>query len=236
MVSNSRIAEIAALVGDPTRTTMLMALMDGRAFTAGELARAASVTPQTASGHLAQLAAAGLIEAWKQGRHRYHRLASPAVAEMLEGMEQVALLSAPRNAKPIVVGPRERDLRAGRTCYDHLAGRLGCDITDALLTRDHLELAKDGGALTDSGAEFLARLGVDIEGAAARGKRTGRIFCRPCIDWSERRPHVAGALGAALCKHAFARGWIRRRTDTRAVIVTPKGQLELRKAFGVSFG
>lgn len=235
MVSNSRIAEIAALVGDPTRTTMLMALMDGRAFTAGELARAASVTPQTASGHLAQLSAAGMIQAWKQGRHRYHRLASPAVAEMLEGMEQVALLGAPERPRPLAVGPRERDLRAGRTCYDHLAGRLGCDITDALLTRDHLELAKDGGALTDAGAMFLARLGVDIEAARARGKRTGRIFCRPCIDWSERRPHVAGALGAALCNHAFARGWIRRRNDTRAVIVTPKGQLELRKAFGIAF-
>jgi DNA-binding transcriptional ArsR family regulator len=233
MASVSDIAGIGALVGDPARAGMLASLLDGRALTAGELARAAGVAPQTASGHLARLTATGLLKVEKQGRHRYHRLASPAVAQMLEGIMQVAT-ATPRLVRPSVrVGPADEALRAARTCYDHLAGRLGVAIADALIAAGHLEFSEDGGALTASGAAFLTRLGVDMP--AGRGSAPPRqVFCRPCLDWSERRPHVAGLVGRAICRHCMDRAWVRRMPETRALEITPKGRLGLRRAYGVS--
>ncbi|MBM3532589.1 MAG: helix-turn-helix transcriptional regulator [Alphaproteobacteria bacterium] len=230
MATNASFAEIAALAGDPARASMMHALMDGRALTASELARAAAITPQTASGHLARLVTAGLLAVSQQGRHRYHRLASPSVARMMESIMQVASETTTR--KPVVVGPRDQALRAARTCYDHLAGRLGVALADAMIEGGHVELASDAGALTDSGVALLTGLGIDLQALSA-AKRSQRLFCRPCIDWSERRPHLAGAVGAALCAQCFAKGWIRRAEGTRAVTVTPKGRFGLRETFGV---
>jgi DNA-binding transcriptional ArsR family regulator len=232
MASNAMLAEIAALAGDPARAGMLQALMDGRALTASELAEVAGIAPQTASGHLARMTAAGLLTVEKQGRHRYHRLATSGVAQMLESIMQVAaeLRPAPRR---VVVGPRDVALRKARTCYDHLAGQLGVALADALVTAGHAELASDAGIVTDTGMAFLDRIGIDVKSMLARGSRkSSRVLCRPCLDWSERRPHLAGMVGAAICTHSFDQGWIRPIPGTRAVTITPRGQHVFRTEFG----
>jgi DNA-binding transcriptional ArsR family regulator len=233
MASNATFAEVAALAGDPARAGMLHALMDGRALTASELARVAGITPQTASTHLARLCVAGLLEVEKQGRHRYHRLASPAVAQMMESIMLVASRTEPSKAK-LTIGPRDAALRAARTCYDHLAGRLGVSLADAMVAKGQVELAKDGGLMTETGMELLAKLGIDVDPMVARSSRGGRVLCRPCLDWSERRPHLAGAVGAALCTRSFDQGWIRRIEGTRAVAITPKGQRSYRELFSIA--
>jgi DNA-binding transcriptional ArsR family regulator len=239
MSNHSKLARTAALIGDLARASMLTALMDGRALTATELARVANITPQTASGHLARLAEAGLVVVERQGRHRYHRLASPVVARMVEGMMAVATELEDRVAverpTPVRVGPRDAALRYARTCYDHLAGEIAVAMADRLVARGHVELSADGGVLTPEGAAFLRGLGVDVDAATAHAgrKASGRVFCRPCLDWSERRPHIGGALGAALCHCCFTQGWMRRAAGGRVVTVTPPGQLALREAFGL---
>jgi DNA-binding transcriptional ArsR family regulator len=227
-MSDPRLAEVAALVGDPARANILSALMDGRALTAGELACAARVSPQTTSGHLAKLAEAKLLTLEKQGRHRYYRLASPLVGRMLEGIMAVAAEGPPRY-RP--ASKLDDAMRAARSCYDHLAGRLGVGLADALCGRGHVVLADEGGEVTAAGAEFLAGFGLDLD--AARGRR--RIFCRPCLDWTERRPHLAGAVGAALAVRCFDLGWIERRRDGRALIITSAGRRGLAETFALSF-
>jgi DNA-binding transcriptional ArsR family regulator len=234
MASPALFAEVAALAGDPARAGMLHALMDGRALAASELACIAGIAPQTASGHLAQLTAARLVAVEKQGRHRYHRLASPAVARMIESIMQVAS-EAEFSRQPVRVGPRDAALRAARTCYDHLAGRLGVEIADAMVARGQVELGSEAGLLTDRGFALLSGIGIDLQCiTTARVNRHGRALCRSCLDWSERRPHLAGVVGAALCAHCFAEDWICHIKGTRAVAITPKGQRWFRDAFGVS--
>lgn len=221
------LAEVAALVGNPARASMLTALLDGRALTATELAHTGGVAAQTASGHLARLTEGRLLSLAKQGRHSYYRLASPLIARMLESIMAVAADGPPRYQ------PRWRSgdaLRNARTCYDHLAGRLGVALADALVERDHVALSDDGGMVTPAGQEFFLGFGIDVcERSPSR-----RPFCRPCLDWSERRSHLAGAVGAALTARCFELGWITRIRDTRAVLVTPRGQRGFSETFGIA--
>jgi DNA-binding transcriptional ArsR family regulator len=233
MSTTAMFAEIAALAGDQTRAAMLQALMDGRALTATELSRVAGITPQTGSGHLARLSAAGLITVITQGRHRYHRLASPAVAQMIESIMQVALRPA-RPQRQLRIGPRDLAMQKARVCYDHLAGRLGVAVTDALVAGGHVELSSEAGIVTDRGVVLLTGLGIDIAALQAAGDpRSHRVLCRPCLDWRERRPHLGGKLGAALCRHCLDKGWVRRADGSRALIITPKGTRLFRDALGV---
>ena len=233
MASQLLFAEVAALSGDPARASMLHALMDGRALTATELTRAAGITPQSASSHLARMTTVGLLTVEKQGRHRYHRLATPSVARMMESIMQVAADLEP-DRKRLTVGPRDAALRKARTCYDHLAGQLGVALADALVEQGRVELTSDAGILTEAGITFLGEIGIDTGLLIARGtRRSGRVLCRPCLDWSERRPHLAGALGAALCAHSMDHGWTRRLPGTRAVAITPKGERVIREKFRV---
>ena len=232
MPNDALFTEVAALLGDTTRAAMLRALMDGRALTASELARAARVTPQTASAHLARMAEANLINVSRQGRHRYHRLASAAVARMIESIMQVAFSGATPNTLP-VTGPRDMAMRLARTCYDHLAGRLGVAIADAFARNGHSELTADSGVVTASGERLLQRIGIDLPALAANRGGRARMLCRPCLDWSERRPHLAGVLGTALCTLSFEQDWVRRRKDTRAVLITAYGRRKLQDLLDV---
>jgi DNA-binding transcriptional ArsR family regulator len=222
-----QIAEVGALVGDPARANILCALLDGRALTATELAFAANVTPQTASGHLAKLLTARLVLLAKQGRHRYYRLAGPHVGQMLESIMNVALTGPPR-FQP--ASKRDDNMRRARTCYDHFAGVLGVSLAERLAEREFVILGGEAGEVTPAGSEFLAGLGVDLD--AARAKR--RLFCRPCIDWTERRPHIGGALGAALASRCFELKWVERVHGSRALTITVTGRQSLRKYFAIS--
>ncbi|MGC5019119.1 ArsR/SmtB family transcription factor [Micromonospora sp. DT47] len=211
-----RLADLAVLLADGTRASFCLALLDGRAWTAGELARAAGVAPSTASDHLSRLVRGGLLVEERQGRHRYLRLAGPAVAQLIEDLAG-HLPPTPRPASSLRAATADAALARARTCYDHLAGRLGVRLRDALLARGLLEAA-DGLALTAAGREWLAGLGVPV--APLRAGR--RPLLRDCLDWTERRPHLAGALGAALC-HRFAElGWT-ARGGGRSIRVTPSG-------------
>lgn len=232
MPTSARFAEVASLAGEPTRAVMLHALMDGRALTASELAHVAGITAQTASVHLARMVAADLVQVEKQGRHRYHRLSTPVVAQMVESIMQVASVLEAKRRVP-VTGPRDAALRAARTCYDHLAGELGVALADALAAGGYVELTHDAGLVTDAGIALLKRIGVDIAMLSAGRGKSARVLCRPCLDWSERRPHLAGAVGAALCARSFEENWIRRIRGSRAVAVTPKGWRFFRDTLGV---
>ena len=223
------IARVGALMGDPSRAAMLMALMSGEALTVGELAFRAGVALPTASGHLAQLADGGLLAVAKQGRHRYYRLAGPEVAHAVETLSDLAIQVFPSRRR---VMPEDAPLRRARTCYDHLAGRLGVALADGLVEHRVLRRADDGLALVrrGSGEELLHSWGIDV----ASLETSRRPMVRTCIDWTERRPHLAGALGAAIVDCFLDAGWIRRRRDDRAVSVTPLGQRRLREELGVA--
>jgi DNA-binding transcriptional ArsR family regulator len=220
------IAEIAALVSDPARATMLTALLDGRALTASELAYAARITPQTASTHLAKLTEAGLLTALREGRHRYFRLASPKIFEMLDAIMAVAVENRPR-FRPL--SRQARELNDARICYDHLAGRLSVEIADFFTAHEYIVLSDGAAEITPAGTRFLDEFGIDLSSLNS----TGREFCRLCLDWTERRPHIAGALGAALTKRCFDLGWIEQIKHSGAVIVTPPGQRKFLETFGI---
>ena len=226
MITGPIIAEFAALLGDPARATMVSALLDGRALTASELASAARITPQTASTHLAKLTEAGVLSVVRNGRHRYFRLALPTVADMIDGIVAVALEKRPRY-RPL--SRQARALSAARICYDHLAGRLSVDLTDSLVAHEYIVLDGDIAEITTAGTRFLTAFGVELPTL----RSTRRYFCRLCLDWTERRPHIAGAVGVALTKRCFDLGWIERTTRSHAVIVTPLGRRGFQKTFTI---
>ena len=220
------VAAVAALVADPTRAHMLTALMDGRARTAKELAYGAGITPQTASSHLAKLLRARLLAMERQSRHRYFRLAGPSVGHAIEALMAVS------PARPRAVSRQPdalHELRLARTCYDHLAGRLGVRVTDAMVRRRLLAPSGRDFRVTAAGERLLGRLGLDLAGA----RRERRAFARQCLDWSERRAHLAGSLGAALARRCLDLRWVRRVDEQRTLALTPQGRRALRTWFGI---
>jgi DNA-binding transcriptional ArsR family regulator len=225
-MGDADIAAVAALLGEPARAAIMAALMDGSSHPAGELASYAGVSPSTASGHLARLLGGGLVCCDVHGRERRYRLGSAEVAAALEALARIAPAAAIQSLRS---SDRAAAIRAARTCYDHLAGSVGVGITEALVHRGALVPNEDGYSLTSTGEELLSRLGVDV--AAARVER--RSFARACLDWSERRSHLAGALGAGLAQTVIANGWLQRRPADRALTVTPAGAAALRRFFGV---
>jgi DNA-binding transcriptional ArsR family regulator len=206
MAEPAALAGFAGLLADQTRASMCLALLDGRSWTAGQLAKHAGVAPSTASAHLTLLVAGGILADEHRGRHRYMKLASAGIAGLIEDLVAHIDIAAPREA-----------MTRGRTCYDHLAGQLGVAITDAMLRQG---LIKDSGfALTKPGIDWLATHGIDV--AALQAQR--RTVARPCLDWTERRFHLAGAAGAAICRHAMDQKWVEKAKQGRAVKVTKKG-------------
>lgn len=230
-MNTNQIARIAALVGEPARTGMLVALMDGRALTAHELAAAGRITPATASRHLGLLVEAGLLRVDRQGRHRYHRLASSEVARVLEGIMQLAAQSAPAGAR-VVTGPRDAALRLARTCYDHLAGGIAVAIAERLVDDGAVVVEDDTAVVTEHAGAVLEGLGLRSEVIYAQGPGR-RPPCRPCLDWGERRMHLAGRLGALLCSHCLQMGWLLQQPGTRALELTPRGSVALRDWLGM---
>jgi DNA-binding transcriptional ArsR family regulator len=220
------IAALAPLIGERARVEILDALVDDSGLPASELARRAGVSPSTASAHLAKLVDGGLIAVERHGRHRRYRLASGAVAAALEALAVIAPRRPPTSLREATLADA---LREGRTCYDHLAGRLGVELTAVLCEKRLLELDGAAYAVTQRGARVLRGLGLDVDEL----RRRRRAFARPCLDWSERRHHLAGALGAALAQRLFELGWVERFGSGRAVAVTETGRSELRRRLGV---
>ena len=211
-------AAIAALIGDPARARMLESLMSGVALTATELALEANIAPATASSHLAKFVERQILRVHQQGRHRYYRLDGDEIAEMLESLMGIAASRAPRRR----TGPADPALRIARVCYDHLAGERGVWLLEQLRERGAIEST----AITASGKSFLDRFGIDVESLM----KARRPLCRLCLDWSERREHLGGALAAAMLERLFALGWARRESDSRAVVFSAGGERALLSA------
>nr|WP_319382718.1 helix-turn-helix transcriptional regulator [uncultured Roseibium sp.] len=220
------IARIGSLIGDPARANILGALLSGKALTATELAGEAGITGQTASSHLKKLLEGGLLAQAKQGRHRYYQLAGPEVASVLEA---VMGLAARKGHLRVRTGPRDPAMRAARVCYDHLAGDMAVRIFDSMQSRGFLKVTeeKSGIGLTERGEAFVCDAGIDLEGL----KSSRRPLCRACLDWSERRSHLAGSLGAAFLAKFQSEGWIRREKESRVVHISPIGHESLVRLF-----
>jgi len=219
------IAAIAALMAHPTRATILTALFDGQTRPAGELARIASVTPQTASEHLARLVAGGLLDVHTQGRHRYYRLCGPEAARAVEAVSAVAPHSLEGNRPPSV----SVEMRIARTCYDHLAGRLAVAIVDALTTQSVITSDDRSFTLSTTGDAYLRSMGVDVPLALAQRRK----FAPVCLDWTERRYHLAGALGAAILRRAIDAHWVVRVPQGRALRITAEGEVAFRRNLAI---
>lgn len=226
MKDGPNIARVAGLIGDRARADILTALLAGQSLTATELAEAAGVTKQTISSHLSKLLGAQLVTVESQGRHRYFRLADRDVAQLLESLMGVAYRSG---AVRIRQSPREPALRKARTCYDHLAGELGVLMFDCMEQRRLLRSVGGELKLTEPGKRFCRDIGINAQ-ALAQGSRA---LCRACLDWSARRHHLAGALGAALLDRCFERGWARRARGSRVVNFTAAGERSLREQFSL---
>ncbi|MCI0708850.1 MAG: helix-turn-helix domain-containing protein [Chloroflexi bacterium] len=218
----------AALIGEPTRAKILSALMGGEPLPASELAYRAHVTPQTASSHLAKLLEGDLIRVTPSGRHRYYSLKNHEVAELLEALSLVAPVVEPKHLRTTKISP---ELCHARTCYDHLAGKLGVALANALLQQAFLHEDEQNYKLTDKGVTWFASWQIDVE----RLKKKQRKFAYACLDWSERHYHIAGALGAAIADVFFENGWIKRVSHSRAVKITPAGETFLANALGITF-
>jgi DNA-binding transcriptional ArsR family regulator len=226
--ADAAITTVARLLADPARVAMLLALSDGGEVAVSELAGAAGVSTPTASLHLAKLAAAGLVGMRRQGRHHLYRLLRPEVVRAMEALAVVAPEAEPRTFRQAKTG---RAVRAARTCYDHLAGRFGVEVTRALVQRRALRSTSDGSfVVTRSGERLLGEMGVDLD--AARASR--RAFAPACLDWSERAPHLAGALGTGLLALFLEREWIRRSPASRAVEVTAAGRRAVARYLGAT--
>jgi DNA-binding transcriptional ArsR family regulator len=224
MKDGPHLARIANLVGDPARANMLTALMTGTALTASELAQEAGIGLPTASSHLAKLLEGGLLNVASEGRHRYYRLSGPQVAGMLEAIMGVAATLGPRRVRP---GPREPTLREARVCYDHLAGEHAVKMLDGFLARGLLRAHGNDIQLSEQGAAHFSAIGIEVDGA----RKSRRPVCRTCLDWSVRRSHLAGTLGAAILDRILAEKWARREKGSRVVTFSPKGRLEFAKVF-----
>ncbi|MFF5921474.1 ArsR/SmtB family transcription factor [Streptomyces flavochromogenes] len=223
----SDLAALAALFADETRAAFLLALLDGRAWTSGELARHAGVAPSTASEHLGKLVTGGVLAEERQGRHRYVRLADPGIAHLVEDLATRSEPAVPPPPRSLGAASAGRAMARGRTCYDHLAGRLGIAITEAMTARGLLR-QDTGFALTDRGLAWFDELGIPL---VRRGRRP---VARGCLDWTERRPHLAGLAGAALCRHALDDEWCVRIGSERAVKVTGRGESALFANLGIA--
>jgi len=221
------IAQTAALIGDPARANILTALMTGKALTATELAGEAGVTLQTTSGHLAKLQAGGLVAARKQGRHKYIALASPQVGAVLEALMGLAEGQGRTRTR---TGPKDAALREARVCYNHLAGARGVQMFEALEAAGALAIDGDDVQLTDHGAVVMRTFGIDL----AKLQTSKVPLCRSCLDWSERRNHLAGSLGRAILSEMERKGWVRRDPASRAVSFSHLGQKAFNDVFPAS--
>ncbi len=226
MKTGPDIARVAALVGDPARANMLTALLDGQALTASELAQEGGVTVQTASSHLAKLLQASLVGVRKQGRHRYYNLGGRDVAHMLEALMGVAAGAGPTRVRP---GPKEPALRKARVCYDHLAGDLGVQLYEGIRRLKLIATSDESVTLTRKGRRFCADFAIDV----AALERLRRPMCRECLDWSERRNHLAGSLGAALLTRFYDLGWAKREPGSRVVAFNKTGEKAFLDRFAV---
>jgi DNA-binding transcriptional ArsR family regulator len=215
---------IASLIGDPTRAAVLWVLLDGKAFTATELSIAADTSPQNMSMHLNKMLQAGLLSAESQGRHRYYRFAAQEVAYAIEALASLVKPVAPKNIEPAT---RNDPTKYCRTCYDHLAGKAGVMITDGLLKQGLLVPGEKIFDVSSKGIKWFNAIDIDVKAL----QQLRRPLAKPCLDWSERRYHLAGSLGASLLDSMLAHGWIRRTRQSRAVIITAKGQQEIYKYF-----
>lgn len=225
--TDADIASAAALMGDPARAKILMALMGGRERPASELARLACVSPQTASAHLRKLQQGGLVTVRRRGRYRFYRLSGPKVAAVIESLQN--LRGSTANHEFVDARARSFDMRFARTCYDHLAGRVAVATTDALVECGAIEAIEDKYSVSTDGIEILGRVGIDVTALSAQR----RSLVRPCPDWTERRPHLGGAIGAAVLRRLLELSWVVNLEGSRVVHLTPKGLDGLQAAFGV---
>lgn len=226
--ADPNIAEVAALIGDPGRAAMLLALLDGRDLAANELASLAGMTPQAATAHFKKLVAAGLLVSRAAGRHRFFRIASPEVGHAIETL---ATIARPARIVALAQSTTFERLRAARSCYDHLAGKLGVAVTERLIERKAIAPAGSDFTLTLHGRDVFTELGIDVDDV--HGER--RRFARACMDWTERRPHLAGSLGASVLQLLVRKRWVTRNANDRALRLTPDGERELRRRLGVTW-
>ncbi|HZR41981.1 MAG TPA: metalloregulator ArsR/SmtB family transcription factor [Ktedonobacteraceae bacterium] len=226
MPGDVNIVPIASLLADPTRASILLSVSDGRALPAGELAQRARVTSSTASAHLSKLVEAGLLAVEKQGRHRYYRLADPAIMQAIETLSAFAPASPVHSLREAQIAEA---IRSARMCYNHLAGSLGVKLSQALVDKHILDASDDGYTITSDGSQWLCNFGID----RALFKKQGYLIVPHHIDWSERRHHIAGALGAALARRLFDLEWITRTPSSRAVRITESGRQALQEEFSI---